>query len=193
MFPFYVNVVVHTLLVFLVLFVIPESLSTEARTILTKNAKLAKEARQRREELEIQWEDEDTSTTIQNTSLANTNNNDENDDTLVASSTTQNTPIKPNRNDSTWSRISGMTGVGDSNNQSRRRKKFNGRLRRLFRRAIAPLQPLEIFLPTVNEDGKREWNLTVLGLALLSMSFIYVSLIPALCASTGTPFPALFS
>jgi hypothetical protein len=78
MFPFYINICVHLLYIILIIFLLPESLSSDARFILTKNAALSKEAARRRDEAEREWENEAA-------------------DPLLAS---------PNGADSGWSRLS---------------------------------------------------------------------------------------
>ncbi|RSH91465.1 hypothetical protein EHS25_009764 [Saitozyma podzolica] len=58
MVPFYLNVCVHLTFMSLMFFLLPESLSSEARVILTKNAQLAKERARRRDQAEREWENE---------------------------------------------------------------------------------------------------------------------------------------
>ncbi|WWD19857.1 hypothetical protein CI109_104324 [Kwoniella shandongensis] len=58
MIPFYINVVIYILAIPLGLFLLPESLSSEARLALAKNVHLAKEAAARRDAAEREWEDE---------------------------------------------------------------------------------------------------------------------------------------
>nr|XP_018261112.1 uncharacterized protein I303_06833 [Kwoniella dejecticola CBS 10117]OBR83270.1 hypothetical protein I303_06833 [Kwoniella dejecticola CBS 10117] len=56
--PFYVNAAIFTIYLPLILLVLPESLSTEARATLAKNASIAKEEAKKRDQLEREWEDE---------------------------------------------------------------------------------------------------------------------------------------
>nr|XP_019043904.1 hypothetical protein I302_07179 [Kwoniella bestiolae CBS 10118]OCF22834.1 hypothetical protein I302_07179 [Kwoniella bestiolae CBS 10118] len=56
--PFYVNAIIYTLYIPLIVFLLPESLSSEARAQLAKNAKLAKEEASKRDQLEREWENE---------------------------------------------------------------------------------------------------------------------------------------
>ncbi|ORY31622.1 hypothetical protein BCR39DRAFT_525949 [Naematelia encephala] len=137
--PFYVSIVVHATWVFLILLVLPESLSSEARVVLRKNAQLAAEANRRRDAAEREWEDETP--------------DDDRPDPLGA--------------ESAWSRVS-FSHAG----HSRRRKRFVGNAKRMFRRFTMPLRPLAIFLPREREDGRpgKEWNLTWVGCALFLMS-----------------------
>ncbi|KAK8853429.1 hypothetical protein IAR55_004135 [Kwoniella newhampshirensis] len=56
--PFYVNLVIHSCFIPLIFFLLPESLSSDARLALAKNRALAKEAATRRDAAEREWEDE---------------------------------------------------------------------------------------------------------------------------------------
>lgn len=56
--PFYINMCIHILYIPLFLFLLPESLSSEARMILDKNAKLAHQAANDRDAAEREWENE---------------------------------------------------------------------------------------------------------------------------------------
>lgn len=59
MVPFYVNVAIHATWPILLLFVLPESLSTEARAHLAKKAAIAAEERRRKDQLQRDWESEE--------------------------------------------------------------------------------------------------------------------------------------
>ena len=59
MIPFYCAVCIHALYIPLYYFLLPESLSTEARRHLRKMAKISRLAEKRRDALEREWEDED--------------------------------------------------------------------------------------------------------------------------------------
>jgi hypothetical protein len=103
MLPFYMSVCIHAVFICLILFVLPESLSSESRQILSKNADLARAAARRQDALDREWEStprhrgdpSETSALLQN--------------------------------DSTFSRISGTDAT-----HSRRRKRFTGTVRRVF-------------------------------------------------------------
>lgn len=56
--PFYINIGIHIFFITMMLLVLPESLSKEARTILVKNAKLASEAQRQQDSLAREWENE---------------------------------------------------------------------------------------------------------------------------------------
>lgn len=147
MVPFYLNVCVHLTFMSLMFFLLPESLSSEARVILTKNAQLAKERARRRDQAEREWENE-------------TPANEPTD------------PLMPNPmpigGDSGWSRLSHA-------GHSKRRKRLVGNLTRLLRSVRAPLQPLAIFLPRERDDGTKDYNLTAAGCAIFCASMLYVS------------------
>lgn len=59
MVPFYVNVVIHSVWPILVLFVLPESLSTEARAHLRKKAIAQADEQRRKDQLQRDWESEE--------------------------------------------------------------------------------------------------------------------------------------
>nr|XP_019010539.1 uncharacterized protein I206_05011 [Kwoniella pini CBS 10737]OCF49320.1 hypothetical protein I206_05011 [Kwoniella pini CBS 10737] len=56
--PFYVNAVVFAIYIPLILLMLPESLSNQARATLAKNASTAREEAKKRDQLEREWEDE---------------------------------------------------------------------------------------------------------------------------------------
>ena len=61
--PFYVNLVIHIIGLSFVLFLLPESLSKEARVHLAKKAHKAAHAKARKEALQREWEDEEADDT----------------------------------------------------------------------------------------------------------------------------------
>jgi len=146
MLPFYMSVCIHAIFVCLILFVLPESLSSESRQILSKNADLARAAAQRQDTLDREWE-----------STPRHRGEPSERDPLL-------------HNDSTFSRISGTDAT-----HSRRRKRFMGRARRVFRRLFSFLQPLTIFAPRELEDGSKDWNLTKVGAGMFVLGLLYVS------------------
>ncbi|WWC91944.1 uncharacterized protein L201_006896 [Kwoniella dendrophila CBS 6074] len=149
--PFYVNAIVYTLYIPLLSFLLPESLSFEAREELAKKAKTLKEEAKKRDELEREWENE----------TPFINNNNEDVDPLLSG----------------WSRMSSFSTTPNQNNQthSKRRKKLMGKIKRSLRKLFGFLEPLTIFIPTKHEenDQHRDWNLTVVGAALFFMSMIF--------------------
>ena len=149
MIPFYVNVAVHLVFIIMFMTILPESLSSDARTILAKNAALARDAVRRRDAAEREWENE--APTIEVT------------DPLLGTSIPA--------GDSGWSRISHA-------GASRRRKRFVGNMTRLFRTATKPLTPLAIFMPQEKEDGQKDWNLFWVGVASFTLSMMMVSSFP---------------
>jgi len=140
------SVCIHAIFVCLILFVLPESLSSESRQILSKNADLARAAAQRQDTLDREWE-----------STPRHRGEPSERDPLL-------------HNDSTFSRISGTDAT-----HSRRRKRFMGRARRVFRRLFSFLQPLTIFAPRELEDGSKDWNLTKVGAGMFVLGLLYVS------------------
>jgi hypothetical protein len=147
MLPFYMSVCIHAVVICFILFILPESLSSESRQILTKNADLAKAAAKRQDTLDREWE----------STPRHRGEPTENDALL--------------QNDSTFSRISG-TGA----THSRRRKRLVGNLRRATRKLFSFLQPLTIFAPRELEDGSKDWNLTKVGAGMFLLGLLYVSL-----------------
>lgn len=146
MLPFYLSVCVHAVIVCWILFLLPESLSSESRQILSKNAELARVAAHRQDTLDREWE----STPRRRGQASET-------DPLL-------------QNDSTFSRISGTDAT-----HSRRRKRLMGNARRLTRRLFSFLQPLTIFAPRELEDGTKDWNLTKVGGGMFLLGLLYVS------------------
>jgi len=73
MFPFYTNVIVHFIFIAFMLFLLPESLSSEARAILSKNAQLSREAAIRRDTAEREWENETPAVEISDPLLSGPN------------------------------------------------------------------------------------------------------------------------
>jgi MFS family permease len=146
MMPFYVSVCVHAMFICLILFLLPESLSSESRQILSKNAELARAAAQRQDALDREWE-----------STPRYRGGPSERDPLL-------------HNDSTFSRISGTDAT-----HSRRRKRIVGNARRIFRRLFSFLQPLTVFAPRETEDGGKDWNLTKVGAGMFLIGCLYVS------------------
>ncbi|WRT70007.1 uncharacterized protein IL334_007000 [Kwoniella shivajii] len=145
--PFYINVIIYALYIPLVLFFLPESLSSEARMMLKKTRKLAREEAKKRDQLEREWEDE---------TPFNINESEEVDPLL-----------------SGWSRLSQNISVSHKNS-SKTQKKTIGKFKRFFRKIFGFLEPLSIFIPTEIEGTKqRNWNLTVVGLGLFCMSMVF--------------------
>jgi hypothetical protein len=131
---------------------LPESLSTEARQILTKNAQLKAEAGKRRDAVEREWENE-TPDVI------------ERSDPFLA------TP-RSMGGESTWSWVS----QGGNGGASKRRKRALGRVKRFSRTAFHFLEPLAIFLPREKEDGYgKDWSLTIVAGAITCLSMMMVS------------------
>lgn len=128
------------------LFLLPESLSTEARVILSKNAKLAQQAVQRRDAAEREWENETPAREIADPFLS-----------------------APTTGESGWSRVSNA-------GHSKLRKRAFGNGQRLGRRMFKFAEPLAIFMPRDKEDGHgKDWTLTLLGCAMFSLSMMWVS------------------
>lgn len=158
--PFYLNVCVHFFYIIMILLVLPESLSTEARSILRKNAKLASDAQKRQDTIQREWENETPAP-------ADVGNPFE----ASAAEGGIGDGGRPS-----WSRRFSVGVVGGpAQEQSKRSKKIRGWLRRTFRKGTAFLQPLEVFMPKEGEDGKTDWTMTVTGAALFMMSLLYVS------------------
>lgn len=164
--PFYINLILYSLSIPLVLFLLPESLSSDARLILAKNARLAEDAAARREAAEIEWEDEAPVLPRVRVNERGEHVEDEEDPLISGQSL----------------RSNGMGG------QSKRRKKMVGTIKRLGKKTTAFLAPLGIFLPKLveedeNGDGdgeirlggrvRREWNMTVMGMGMFLMSMLY--------------------
>lgn len=57
--PFYLNIAIHAVWPILLLFVLPESLSTEARAHLAKKAAITAEENRRKDQLQREWESEE--------------------------------------------------------------------------------------------------------------------------------------
>ena len=142
------SVCIHAVFICLILFVLPESLSSESRQILSKNADLARAAAQRQDTLDREWE-----------STPRHRGEPSERDPLL-------------HNDSTFSRISGNDAT-----HSRRRKRITGNIRRVFRKLFSFLQPLTIFAPRELEDGSKDWNLTKVGGGMFVLGLLYVSTI----------------
>ena len=130
------------------LFLLPESLSTEARAILSKNAHLARQAAIRRDTAEQEWENETPAQEINDPFLAR--------------------PPMTGQ--------SGLSARSSYIGHSKRRKRLLGRTKRFSRRIFAFLEPLAIFLPRDREDGHgKDWTMTKLGAASFSLSMMWAS------------------
>jgi len=147
--PFYVSVCVHAIFVCLILFVLPESLSSESRQILSKNAESAKAASRRQDAIDREWE-----------STPRHRGEPSERDALL-------------QNDSAFSRISGTDAT-----HSRRRKRLMGNARRVTRSLFSFLRPLTVFAPRKLEDGRKDWNLTIVGAGMFLIGCLMVSAIP---------------
>lgn len=157
MVPFYFSVVIHTIYVILMLFVLPESLSSDSRQILKKHAEEAREAAKRQDALDRQWE----ATPAKAAARA-----------AGAGAGTEREPLL--HNDSTFSRISTSSNNAAGVNHSRRRKKIVGNAKRTLRRVFAFLQPLTVFAPRETEDGRKDWNLTKVGAGMFLIGCLMV-------------------
>ncbi|KIY31892.1 hypothetical protein I305_05525 [Cryptococcus gattii E566] len=157
--PFYINLVLYSLSIPLVLFLLPESLSSDARLILAKRAQLAEDADARREAAEIEWEDETLVLPRVETNEGGEHAQEEED------------PLVSGRS----LRLDGMSG-------HLKRRKMMETIKRLGKKATGFLAPLGIFLPKIveedekeDEDGegrvsgrvRREWNMTVMGMVII--------------------------
>ncbi|WVF67324.1 hypothetical protein IAT40_002075 [Kwoniella sp. CBS 6097] len=143
--PFYINAVIYTIYIPLVIFILPESLSSEARLQLAKDAKLKRDEAARREAAEMEWENETPA-------VHDPSRQGEETDPLLSG----------------WSRAS-FSGPGVSKVQ----KKTLGRIRRTTKRLFGFLEPLAIFMPVDREDGRgRDWNLTLVGVAIFCSSMV---------------------
>ena len=151
MLPFYVSLGFHVFWIIMIVFILPESLSTEARAHLRKVSKFARQAVRRQDALEREWEDESPT--------------GEMDDPLSSAG-------PDGAGTSGWSRISNA-------GHSRRRKKLVGNARRFTRRMFRFAQPMSIFLPHERTDGRsgRDWNLTAAGMTVFCTSIMMVSLL----------------
>lgn len=165
--PFYINLVLYSLSIPLVLFLLPESLSSDARLILAKRARLAEDADARREAAEIEWEDETPVLPRVGMNERGEHAQEEED------------PL-----------VSGRSLRFDGMNGHLKRRKMKETIKRLGKKATGFLAPLAIFLPKIveedekeDEDGevrvsgrvRREWNMTVMGMGMFLMSMLYVS------------------
>lgn len=156
MVPFYFSVCIHITFILLILFVLPESLSTESRQILKKTADVAREAAKRQDAADREWESVPKRAAAAAAGSSSGTEATERDHLL--------------QNDSSFSRISG-NGV----NHSRRRKRLVGNARRILRRMFAFLQPLSVFAPREMEDGGKDWNLTKVGAGMFLIGCLMVS------------------
>ena len=126
---FYFSTVLHTCMFLIVLFVLPESLSSEARSLLARVHDRTKADAFARDEAERAWERGDGEE-----------------------------EAEADADVSGWSRLSGVS-------QAVAGRKSRGQAKRVMRRALGFLEPLEIFLPKWNEEtGRMNWNLTFLAI-----------------------------
>lgn len=154
MLPFYISVCIHIIYILAYVFVLPESLSSESRQILKKNAALARANARRQDELDREWESLPAASAR---AAANP----------TSRPATERDPLL--HNDSSFSRIS-----SSNVNHSRRRKKLVGNLRRLVRKTFAFLQPLTVFAPRVLEDGRKDWNMAFVGMGMFFLGCLMV-------------------
>ncbi|ORX39460.1 major facilitator superfamily domain-containing protein [Kockovaella imperatae] len=142
MIPFYANVILHIVSIPAYYFLLPESLSSEARRHLRKMAKISRLAEKRRDAMEREWENEDPDETEE--------------------------PATP-----------GVSGRRFSTaGHSRRRKRFVGNAKRLFRRMTRFARPLQVFAPVERPDGRgKDYNLTLVGLGMFVCSLMMGNLI----------------
>lgn len=151
--PFYISAAAAGLWVPVYLFVLPESLSSEARLELKTLRKDARARSAAKDALDREWE------------AATPNAMEDETDPLLAS---------PQAGTSGWASLANATHAGY---QSKRRKRLAGNFRRLLRRMFAFARPLGIFLPREREDGRgKDWSLTLTGLAMFLGSILFVSL-----------------
>ncbi|OCF61558.1 hypothetical protein L486_01210 [Kwoniella mangroviensis CBS 10435] len=141
--PFYVNAIIYTLYIPLIVFLLPESLSSQARLQLAKNAKLAKEEAKKRDQLEREWENE--------TPFPPDGVEGESDPLL-----------------SGWSRISNNAQASKA--RKRTIGNFRRLMRKVFG-FLQPLSifiPVK-----KEGERHRDWNLTVVGAGLFFMSMVF--------------------
>ncbi|OCF34273.1 hypothetical protein I316_04226 [Kwoniella heveanensis BCC8398] len=141
--PFYINAIIYAIYIPLVIFILPESLSSEARLQLAKDAKLKKDEAARREAAEMEWENETPAVHGQG---------DETDPLL-----------------SGWSRTS-FSGPGASKVQKKTLGRLRRTTKRLFGflEPLAIFMPTD----KENGKGK-DWNLTCVGVAIFFSSMVF--------------------
>jgi hypothetical protein len=182
MVPFYISACVHAFFILYILLVLPESLSSEARAILTANAKVKSAARKRKEAAEREWEETDAllpSPSPPAYSSPTTPARNGVDIGLVPGSAvtyaSSSSPLLQHR----ASRMSfgAISLSGDPATHSKRRKRLTGSARRWARTLTAPLQPLEVFMPTRREAGEgrgMDWSMTLVACAMFLMATLMV-------------------
>jgi len=152
---FYVGVCLYLVFLLFVLFVVPESLSSEARAALARAADAKALRARQKEQAEREWENE--------------TDDDDATDTAGASDGLS----VPHGEESGWSRISVRTTATNASRRSaKRRKKLRGMVRRFRRRALGFARPLGLFIPKDKEyrgpSGnvviRKDWNLTFLAM-----------------------------
>ncbi len=170
---FYVAVILFTIFAFFVLFVLPESLSSEARAALAKAADAKALRSRQKEQAEREWENESEA---------------EDDATDAGTSYLS----VPQGGESGWSRMSTRTnGTTASGRKSKRGKKMRGALRRLRRRVLSFASPLGLFIPKDKEYRtpggniviRKDWNLTFLSLSMFFAATLMVSFSAAVAVS----------
>jgi hypothetical protein len=163
---FYVGVCLFLTFLVFVLYVIPESLSSEARAALA-NAADAKALRARqKEQAEREWE------------------NESDDDDAAGAADSSGVMRVPHGEESGWSMISiRTTATNASRRSTKRRKRLRGMIRRFRRRALGFARPLGLFIPKDKEyrspSGnivvRKDWNLTFLALGTFFAATLLVS------------------
>lgn len=166
--PFYVSVCVHAVFVLLFSFLLPESLSTEARQILAKNASLARDAAKRQDALDRAWENETPAAVEVTDPLLSTPAGRP----RMYGATQQTATPGGGGGESGWSRMSSFAAAPAG--ASKRRKRLTGQVYRFGRSLTKPFQPLAIFLPMEGEDGKKIWGLTYVGIGQFCLSMLMV-------------------
>ncbi|WVO17128.1 hypothetical protein L204_104818 [Cryptococcus depauperatus] len=147
--PFYVNLLIHSVYTILIVLFLPESLSSQARLILSKKALLAKQAAERAETIGREWGDE----------VPEVPNSEPN----------------PTLNEANLS----LSGWFSSNSTHLRGcKHIIGTLRRLLKHTFSFLDPLSIFLPKVVKNPwsrrkTRDWRMTLVAMTLFLIHSVF--------------------
>ena len=178
MVPFYLSACVHAFFILYILLILPESLSSEARAILTANANVKAAARKRKEAAEREWEETDAHlSTPEPPAYSSPSSPSTPAGAARQASQTQSTPLLQHR----ASRMSfgAISLSGDPATHSKRRKRWTGNAKRWVRTLSAPLQPLEVFMPTAKEEGGMDWSMTLVACAMFLMATLMVSCIEA--------------
>lgn len=171
MVPFYISACVHAFFILYILLILPESLSSEARAILTANAKVKAAARKRKEAAEREWEDTDAVPASNSDGAADESTSLLGNDAAGASSRSPKLQHRASRMS-----FGAISLSGDPSTHSKRRKRWTGNAKRWMRTLTRPLQPLEVFVPTEKQDGRgRDWNMTFVAGAMFMMATLMVS------------------